>query len=175
MSEAGRRHEQPCPLRRMKQARTMCAKNRTIMTQTSAASHPTSSPRKKGARATADRTHVWGVLKAARARAAHKRPQPSVTGATGGWAGVGPRTKGNEYSGIAARHALVALKYSVALRALVAECQQSGSSSQMACAHGNSSRVSPCRQQRMALLQEPSSGVLCRFCKMPAKGSIMLA
>ena len=44
------------------------------------------------------------------------------------------RTKGKEYSGMAARHALVALRYSVALRARVAPCQHSGSSSQMACA-----------------------------------------
>lgn len=48
------------------------------------------------------------------------------------------RTKGNEYSGIAARHALVALRYSVAFRARVAPCQHSGSSSQMACKHDNS-------------------------------------
>ena len=46
----------------------------------------------------------------------------------------GMRTKGNEYSDIAARHALVALRYSVAFRARVAPCQHSGSSSQMACA-----------------------------------------
>ena len=73
------------------------------------------------------------------------------------------RTKGKEYSGIAARHALVALRYSVAFRARVAPCQHSGSSSQMACTRRHRSGSGYCRhcRQLRAAVSKPNHGALC--------------